>query len=446
MEAWTEKPQGSRHASPDSPAENRGSEDIERKAPRNKTKPSKKSKAKAAKAESATPVPLESVEVTARVSRYHREAVEDEMTSALAEVDVHDVCISVAGRDLLVDAHLKLCTGQRYGFVGRNGSGKSTLFRSMASGKIPGYPARCATLLVDQEDVGDERTAVDTVVSAHSELTELLEEEQSLSLVQSEPSPHNAIKAMQRHRHLMAKRKLFKATMYESKLSGLRGKAARKALLEAEAEEKKAAEALESEPDPELTDESASMQMKAVQLLAHVREQLQILGADSMKAQAEAILKGLGFSATDLQRPTRLLSGGWRMRVALAKALIAKPHVLLLDEPTNHLDWHAILWLEKYLVSDELSEVALVVVSHDRDFLDKVSTMTLRLFDKKLQTHSGNYSSFEEAHQKDQQHRQEVATRQNEKREKLGKKRQVSNNAFAPSDQVWLLDFTSRFY
>lgn len=85
------------------------------------------------------------------------------ITTAVAEVDVHDLCISVAGRDLLKDAHLKLCAGQRYGFVGRNGSGKSTLFRSMASGRIPGYPANCVTLLVDQEDVGDERTAVDTV-------------------------------------------------------------------------------------------------------------------------------------------------------------------------------------------------------------------------------------------------------------------------------------------
>lgn len=97
----------------------------------------------------------------------------------------------------------------------------------------------------------------------------------------------------------------------------------------------------------------------------------------------------MGFEEIDLQKPTRLLSGGWRMRVALAKALLAKPNVLLLDEPTNHLDWQAILWLEKYLVSEELNEVALVVVSHDRDFLDKVSTTTLRLFEMKLQVHSG---------------------------------------------------------
>ena len=98
------------------------------------------------------------VEVTAQVSRFHKEAVEDEITSAVAEVDVHGLCISVAGRELLKDAHLKLSPGQRYGFVGRNGAGKSTLFRSMAEGTIPGYPPNCVTLLVDQESGADPRT------------------------------------------------------------------------------------------------------------------------------------------------------------------------------------------------------------------------------------------------------------------------------------------------
>lgn len=385
-----------------------------------KAKPRTKKKNKNdAKAETRAEVPLESlVEVKARVSRFHREAVEDEISSAVAEVDVHDLCISVAGRDLLKDAHLKLCPGQRYGFVGRNGSGKSTLFRSMASGRIPGYPANCVTLLVDQEDVGDERTAVETVVSAHKELQDLLEEEISLALVHS-GSAVDAVKALRKHEHLLAKRSLFKAAMYESKLSGLRGKAAREALLEAEAQEKKAAEALEAEVQAE--EGTAAVQAKVVEILADIRDRLRILGADSMKGQAEVILKGLGFEEIDLQKPTRLLSGGWRMRVALAKALLAKPNVLLLDEPTNHLDWQAILWLEKYLVSEELNEVALVVVSHDRDFLDKVSTMTLRLFEMKLQVHSGNYSTFEDAHERDQQHRAELAQRQHDKQDKMEK-------------------------
>ncbi|CAK9088465.1 unnamed protein product [Durusdinium trenchii] len=389
-------------------------EPVEEEGAKSKVKGRAKKKAKEAKdlKSTAEPAPWESlVEVKARVSRFHREAVEDEISAAIAEVDVHDLCISVAGRDLLKDAHLKLCPGQRYGFVGRNGCGKSTLFRSMASRRIPGYPPNCVTLLVDQEDVGDERSAVETVLSAHQELGELLEEEASLA-------DQDALKALQSHRHLMAKRALFKATMYESKLSGLRGKAAREALLLAEDEERQAAAAL---AEPKGLAAAPEEEARAVQLLADVRDRLRSLGAEAMRGQAEVLLKGLGFVTADLQRPTRLLSGGWRMRVALAKALLAKPNVLLLDEPTNHLDWEAILWLERYLISDELSEVALVVVSHDRDFLDKVSTTTLRLFDMKLQIHAGNYSAFEEAHQRDQQHRADLAERQQDKQDKMEK-------------------------
>ncbi|CAE7519694.1 ABC transporter F family member 3 [Symbiodinium microadriaticum] len=360
----------------------------------------------------------ELLEVRARVSRFHKEAVEDEMTSAVAEVDVHDLCISVAGRDLLKDAHLKLCPGQRYGFVGRNGSGKSSLFRAMASRRIPGYPPNCVTLLVDQEDVGDERTAVETVLAAHQELSYVLEEESALQAGEL-GSPEAAVKASRAYAYLMAKRARFKAAMYESKLSGLRGKAAREALLQAEQEEAKAAEHLEAEVS--CSEATAETQAHVVELLADIRERLRILGADSMRGQAEVILKGLGFKEEDLRKPTRLLSGGWRMRVALAKALLAKPNVLLLDEPTNHLDWQAILWLEKYLVSEDMNEIALVVVSHDRDFLDKVSTMILRLFEMKLQVHNGNFSTFEEAHEKDQQHRAELVQRQSEKQEKVEK-------------------------
>jgi len=104
------------------------------------------------------------------------------------------------------------------------------------------------------------------------------------------------------------------------------------------------------------------------------------------------------------------------MRIALAKALFAKPNVLLLDEPTNHLDWAAVLWFETYLQSSDMEKVALVVVSHDRAFLDNVCTMTLRVHAKQLQLHDGTYSTFEKAHSEDQQHRAELAAKVAEKR------------------------------
>lgn len=368
-------------------------------------------------------VPDESLmEVTARVSRFHREAVEDEITAAVAEVDVHGICISVAGKELLVDAHLKLCPGQRYGFIGRNGSGKSSLLRAMAGGRIPGYPPNCKTVLVAQEDVGDESTAVETVLSAHAELNELLDEERLLLPFETAPEEERgraAGRVLKDYELFCARAARRKAAMYESKLSGLRGKAAREVLLVAEHRERDAEAATVMEiKDEEASDEA---QLRAAMLLADVRDRLRNLGAETLRGEAESILKGLGFTSDALQMPTRLLSGGWRMRAALAKALLARPNVLLLDEPTNHLDWAAILWLERYLCSSDMDAVALVIVSHDRDFLDSVCTMTLRLLEKQLLLHTGNYSTFELAHAVDQQHRAELVQRVQEKQEKMEK-------------------------
>lgn len=104
------------------------------------------------------------------------------------------------------------------------------------------------------------------------------------------------------------------------------------------------------------------------------------------------------------------------MRIALARALFAKPNVLLLDEPTNHLDWAAVLWFERYLQSPEMEKVALVVVSHDRAFLDNVCTTTLRCHAKQLQLYDGNCTAFEKAHEEDQQHRADLAAKVAEKR------------------------------
>lgn len=117
------------------------------------------------------------------------------------------------------------------------------------------------------------------------------------------------------------------------------------------------------------------------------------LNGYSIQAKAEEILEGLGFKTADLTKPLRQFSGGWRMRVMLAKLLLQKPALLLLDEPTNHLDLPSIQWVEKYISS---YENAVIVVSHDRAFLDNVCTSIVEVANAKLNYYAGNYSFFVE--------------------------------------------------
>lgn len=110
-----------------------------------------------------------------------------------------------------------------------------------------------------------------------------------------------------------------------------------------------------------------------------------------LQSKAESILEGLGFTTEDLKRPLKEFSGGWRMRVMLAKTLLQKPHLLLLDEPTNHLDLPSIQWLENYLHD---YEGAVIIVSHDRYFLDKIVNKIAELEYEKLTIYTGNYSDY----------------------------------------------------
>ncbi len=125
--------------------------------------------------------------------------------------------------------------------------------------------------------------------------------------------------------------------------------------------------------------------------LSEVYAQLTAIEADKAPALASVILAGLGFSAEGQKRATKTFSGGWRMRLALARALFAKPDLLLLDEPTNHLDLVAIIWLENYLQSWHST---ILVVSHDRHFLDEVATDILHLNSQVIDHYRGNYENF----------------------------------------------------
>ena len=128
-----------------------------------------------------------------------------------------------------------------------------------------------------------------------------------------------------------------------------------------------------------------------VDKLGKVQEEFDALDGYTIQSKAEEILEGLGFSTDDLHRPLRQFSGGWRMRVMLAKLLLQKPSLLMLDEPTNHLDLPSIQWVEKYI---QTYEGAVIVVSHDRDFLDNVVDVTVEVANQKLNVYAGNYSFY----------------------------------------------------
>lgn len=130
---------------------------------------------------------------------------------------------------------------------------------------------------------------------------------------------------------------------------------------------------------------------KLLHKLTTLQEKYELLGGYTLQSQAEEILEGVGFKTTDLHRPLSEFSGGWRMRVMLAKLLLERPSLLMLDEPTNHLDLPSIQWVENYLKN---YEGAVIIVSHDKYFLDNTTTKTIEVANTKLNTFSGNYSFY----------------------------------------------------
>ncbi|KAL7257971.1 hypothetical protein ACSBR1_004154 [Camellia fascicularis] len=256
---------------------------------------------------------------------------ESEADANVKDITVDNFSVSARGKELLKNAAVKISHGKRYGLVGPNGKGKSTLLKLLAWRKIP-VPKNIDVLLVEQEVVGDDKTALEAVVSANEELVKIRRE---VAALQDAPS---------------------------------------------------AAGVEDGNDDGD----------DAGEKLAELYEKLQLMGSDAAEAQASKILAGLGFTKDMQGRPTRSFSGGWRMRISLARALFVQPTLLLLDEPTNHLDLRAVLWLEEYLCRWKKT---LVVVSHDRDFLNTVCNEIIHLHDLKLQIYRGNFDDFESGYE-----------------------------------------------
>ena len=135
---------------------------------------------------------------------------------------------------------------------------------------------------------------------------------------------------------------------------------------------------------------------KLIEDITHLTDRFNLLGGYTKDAEMEKILFGLGFKAEDFHRQTEEFSGGWRMRIELAKLLLQKHDVLLLDEPTNHLDIDSILWLEDFLQD---YPGAVVLVSHDKQFLDNVTNRTLEIANKQVHDYKANYSKYIELRQ-----------------------------------------------
>ncbi|KAH6917162.1 ATP-dependent transporter [Coprinopsis sp. MPI-PUGE-AT-0042] len=246
--------------------------------------------------------------------------------------DVHlpSIDVNFGSNRILSGASLTLAYGRRYGLIGRNGVGKSTLLRHIAMREVP-IPAYITILFVEQEIVGDDTTALDSVLKADVWRDHLLKEQASLDIRLNE--------------------------------------------LDTEGDDKRFVDARE-----ELSSR-----------LAEVHSQLAEMDAASGPARAAALLAGLGFDESDQHRPTKSFSGGWRMRLALARALFVKPALLLLDEPSNHIDLNALAWLEDYL---QTWPGTILVVSHDRAFLDAVATDIIHQHSARLDYYKGNFSQF----------------------------------------------------
>ena len=255
------------------------------------------------------------------------------------DILVRDVSLSLDnGTSILDDAELRIVYQRRYGMIGRNGIGKTTLLKAIASLSLPGFPQHHRVLHVKQElpVAGEDCSVLQTVLDSDVERTALMEEEKALLVKLNKEGDNND----------------------------------------------------DRDKDKAQTDDNTSQDLAR---LESIYARLSIIGSDKAHGRAASILSGLQFTQEMQSSPTSSLSGGWRVRLALAAALFIEPDVLLLDEPTNHLDLEAVLWLQSYLITYKHT---LMVVSHDRTFLNHVCTDIVHFKDLKLTYYRGNYDTF----------------------------------------------------
>ncbi|KAK8028856.1 hypothetical protein PG991_005912 [Apiospora marii] len=318
------------------------------------------------------------------------------------------------GTEILNNAKLRLKAGQRYALLGRNGTGKSTLLKAIAEKLIPGIPEETRVAILQQTEASDseaegmlpdissprnkneDRSVIEEVIERATARSEVQREIEILANAIGSPNPCGSLRGLRQLRYQRLQRELFLKDKDARLRSGARGLQARKALISKE-KEVAAMQAQCDQPDEETPSEILAKETsEAADLLAELELQVEPTRTSETERRAKQILSGLGFSEEYKQKPVSSLSGGWKMRTALAAVLLQDTDILILDEPTNFLDLLGIMWLQNHLASLAEGDDAptLIIVSHDRDFIS-LCTDILIIKDKDLTYFHGDLPVYE---------------------------------------------------